>query len=123
MKIGAFAIHPGVIWSDEITAKSVQTITTTINGNISIIHAKIEKPQMIFEARDTGGSARGYFTREVVEYLLTAEHNLFQFEITYRGVSYTVIIPSGGVQLTGKRETEEVEATDPYYGTLTVQVV
>lgn len=123
MRIGAFDIHPGVIWVDELSAKSVQTITTSISGNISILHAKIFKPQMTFEARDMGGSSRGYFTREVVEFLLSAESNLYQFEITYRSTPYTVVIPSGGVQLTSKRETEEVASTDPYYGTLTVQVV
>jgi len=124
MKINGVSINSGVIWEDETTsAKSTQQLTTLISGNINIVHSKIQKPTMTFEAKENGAFARGYFTREMTEFLLNAEANLEQFVIEYRGVEYPVIIPSGGVQLTPKRETEETALTDVYCGTLTVQVV
>ena len=124
MKIDVFDVHPGVIWVDEVSKpKAVQQIMTSISGNISIAHGKILKPEMTFEAKDTGGSSRGYFTREVVEFLMAAEANLEQFQIEYRGIQYTVIVPAGGVRLEPKRETEGISYPDPYSGTVTVQVI
>jgi len=122
--IDTFEIHAGVIWVNEITSsKAVQQKTTSMLGNINIIHGRILKKEMLFEASDTGRRARGYFTREVVEYLMDAEANNSQFTIQYRGTSYNVIVPSGGVQLVPKKEIEEVDDSDPHTGTVKFQEI
>lgn len=124
MKINNFDIHAGVIWSNEITApKSVQQKTTSMLGNINIIHGKVLKNEMIFEAKDSGRRARGYFTREVVDYLMEAEANNSQFIVEYRGVNHTVIVSPGGVQLVPKKEIEDTDISDPYTGTVTFQEI
>ncbi len=124
MKIGPYDIHAGVIWKNEITQKkAVQQFTTSMLGQNNLVHAKILKKEMKFEAADRGNSARGYFTRETIEYCMEAEANNSQFQIEYRGVLYTVFIPTGGVAVTPKRETEGIEVTDPHTGTITFQEI
>ena len=124
MKIDTFDIHAGVIWVNEITEqKAVQQKTTSMLGNINIIHGEILKKEMIFEARGSGRRSRGYFTREVVNYLMNAEGNNSQFVIEYRGINYNVIVPSGGVQLTPIKEIEDIADPDPHTGTVTFQEI
>lgn len=124
MKIDTFDIHAGVIWVNEITAaKAVQQKTTSMLGNINIIHGAILKKEMIFEARDSGRRSRGYFTREVVDYLMAAEENNSQFTIEYRGTNYTVIVSPGGLQLVPKKEIEDIADPDPHTGTVTFQEI
>jgi len=124
MKIDTFDIHAGVIWSNEITApKAIQQTTTSMLGNIHIVHGEILKHEMVFEARDSGRRSRGYFTREVVNYLMAAERNNSQFTIEYRGTVYNVIVPAGGVQLTPKKEIEDIADPDPHTGTVTFQEI
>jgi hypothetical protein len=124
MKIGSFDIHAGVVWSNEvISSKAVQQETTTMLGNINVVHAQILKKRMVFEARDSGKKSRGFFSRDVVDYLMLAEKNNSQFVVEYRGISYTVYVPAGGVSLIPKRETEDTDTTDPYTGTVTFQEI
>lgn len=124
MIIGSYTLHPGVLWVNELTAPAVaQQITRTILSNTHIYHNPITNREMIIEAKDSGNRARGYFTREQVEYLRTAEQNGTTVVLQYRGVSYNTIVKAGGVQLSPKKEIESVSNEDFYTGTVTLQEI
>lgn len=124
MILGPHTLHRGVLWVNEITAPSVaQQVDRTILSNIHIYSNPLVKREMIIEARDSGSTARGYFTREQVEYLKDAELNGTTVVLQYRGVSYNTVIKAGGVQLTPKKEIETVDNADPYTGSVTLQEI
>lgn len=124
MRIDDFDIHPGVIWINEITAKkAAQQITVSMFGQVHVISSRVLKQLMIFEAKDSGKSSRGVFSRDLVEYLIEAEATAQQLLVEYRDKLYNVIVPSGGVQLIPKRETESTDLTDLYVGTITFQEI
>ena len=124
MIIGPHAMHPGVIWVNEITAPAVmQQIDRTILNNIHIYHNAITKKEMIVEARDGGNRSRGYFTREQIDYLRDAEMHGTTVVVQYRGVSYNMIVKAGGVQALPKKEVETIDNADPYTGTITFQEI
>ena len=124
MILGPFSLHPGVLWVNEITAPAVsQQITRTILSNIHIYHQPLSCSDIIIEARDGGARARGYFTREQIEYIKDAEHNGTIIVLQYRGVSHNAIVKAGGVQVTPKKEIEAIDDADPYTGTITFQEI
>lgn len=124
MIIGSHTLHPGVIWSNETSSPAaVQQINYTILNNIAIHSTPVHKQEIILEAKDSGNRARGYFSREQFEYLRSVEASVSMIVLVYRSVSRNVIVKAGGVQLVPKRETESVDSTDMYIGTVTLQEV
>lgn len=123
MTIDGFTIHPGVIWVNETTdPKSAQQIERTLLMNTIILHTPITKREIVLEARE-GAKTRGVFERGLVEYLMAAETNGTPLSFTYRGTTRTVVVKAGGVDLTPKKEVEQVAPMDYYTGTVTFQEI
>lgn len=120
MIIGSYIIHPGVIWENEMTQPAAaQQMTRTMLGNVDIKSVPLLKREMVFSTKDSGSKSRGYFEREVIDFLREAELNGTVVVVIYRGVSYNLIVKSGGVNVAPKKETESVDGTDPCTGSIT----
>ncbi len=124
MILGPYTLHPGVIWVNEgSTPAATQQISYTILNRVSVHSTPNQNIEIELEAKDSGNKGRGYFSREQFDYLKESEQNATIINIIYRSVSHSVIVKAGGVQLTPKRETESVDDTDMYIGTVTLQEV
>ena len=124
MEIGPYTAHPGVLWKNEFDSPGIsQQINFTIQGTPKITTLPNPKREIILEARDGGTRARGYFSREILEYLRSSEISGSVVVIEYRGVSYNTVVKAGGIKVVPKRETEAVDSSDIYVGTITLQEV
>ena len=121
MMLDLFTLHPGCIWENEITEPAVaQQVSRSILGNYDIRSVPLPKRPIVISAKDAGTRARGYFQRDLIEHLRQAELNRTTVTMVYRGITYSTIVKAGGVNVVAKRETESVEDTDPFTGTITL---
>ncbi len=124
MRIDTFTLHAGVIWDNEITEPSaIQQLSRTVLGTIRVYRMPVSKRKLVFSAKDKGSSGRGYFSRELIMHLQSAELNGTILEIEYRSILYSAIVQPGGLNVVPKRETESVDSTDVYTGTITLQEI
>lgn len=124
MILGTYTLNPGIIWMNEFDTEGIgQDIQQTLLGNVIIQTLPVTKHQMVIGTKESGNRSRGFWTREQIEYLRTAETNGTTVTLQYRGVTYNTIVVAGSISVRPLKEIETVSSDDYYVGTVTLQQI